>query len=319
MSWRSLALRSLAGVSALAFGALTLSALPQHGPSGAPRHRSGAEEFRPEPLTPFEKNLLARARTAGAVHEDEAPPPADNNARGLRLESGKAAIVNLAVRERKYGISLDGTGDVLIKNFTFIDRRSKDAYGSGLIVGQKQAVKGETWLSNAWIDLKEPGPNPDYKTANNEAITVERGNGPVNVRRTVLIGAEESGLDNKGDVRMDASFIASGHRPVRIWNGASLVLANSTVLAFPEFAGFWFGGGEGVARLDYYNCRFGRVGDRAGDLSDRIPDWMIAHDEDDPVEIRIKRLGKDPFNRNPEGFWVPAGTPLPSGYLADRR
>jgi hypothetical protein len=318
MNWRSSAFRSLTGASALAFGALALSALAQPG-SVAPRYQAGAEEFRAEPLTPFEKNLLTRARASGAVHENETPPPADNNARGLRLESGKAAIVNLAVRERKYGISLDGTGDVLIKNFTFIDRRSKDAYGSGLIVGQKEAAKGETWLSNAWIDLRETGPNPDYKLANNEAISVERGNRPVNVRRAVLIGAEESGLDNKGDVRMDASFIASGHRPVRIWNGASLVLVNSTVLAFPEFAGFWFGGGEGIARLDYYNCRFGRVGDRPEDLSDHIPDWMIAHDEDDPVQIKIQRLTKDPLNRDPGGFWVPAGTPAPSGYLARGR
>jgi hypothetical protein len=299
-------------LGALALGGLLAYASAQPGPSVV-------REFRREPLTPFERRLLDRARSSGEVHEDEAPPPADNNARGIILKSGRAAIVNLAVRERKYGISLDGTGEVLVKNFTFSGRRSKDIYGSGLILGQKDGAKGETFLSNAWIDLGEPGPNPDYKRANNEAITVERGNGPLNIRRAVLIGAEESGLDNKGDVRMDASFIASGHRPVRIWNGASLVLVNSTVLAYPDFAGFWFGGGEGMARLDYYNCRFGRVGDRPEDLTDELPDWMISREEGDPVDVRIRRLTKDPFDRDPQGFWVPADAPEPRGYLGGRR
>jgi hypothetical protein len=311
MAWRTGQLRALAA------GALAMAALAA--PAPAQQASSGMTEFRSEPLTPFEKRMLDRARSSGEVHENEAPPPAGDNARGLILKGGQAAIVNLKVRERKYGISLDGTDDVLIKNFTFTGRRSKDIYGSGLILGSKNGAKGETWLSNAWIDLKERGPNPDYRLANNEAISVERGNAPLNVRRAVLIGAAESGLDNKGDVRMDASFIASGHRPVRIWSGASLVLVNSTVLAYPDFGGFWFGGGEGVARLDYYNCRFGRVGDRPEELSDRIPDWMISREEGDPVEVRIRRLTRDPLDRDGQGFWVRTETPRPRGYLAGPR
>jgi hypothetical protein len=307
--------RRLIWLTSLAAGALAGAVLAS---SGGAQPAGSAREFRPEPLTPFEKQLLSRARSSGEVHENEQPPPADDNARGVALKDKRAAIVNLTVRERKYGVSLDGTGDVLIKNFVFSGRRSKDIYGSGLILGQKQGSKGETFLSNAWIDLEENGPNPDYTRANNEAITVERGNGTLNVRRAVLIGAEESGLDNKGHVRMDASFIASGHRPVRVWNGASLVIANSTVLAYPGFGGFWFGGGDGIARLEYYNCRFGRVGDRPEDLSTRIPDWMIAKDEDDPVEIRVRRLTTDPFNRDAAGFWIPAESPEPRGYIERR-
>jgi len=309
--------RRLIWLTSLAAGMIALGVFASY--AGAQSAQAGAGEFRPEPLTPFETQLLTRARSSGEVHEDERPPPADNNARGIALKDNRAAVVNLTVRQRKYGVSLDGTGEVLIKNFVFLGRRSKDIYGSGLILGQKEASKGETFLSNAWIDLEESGPNPDYKRANNEAITVERGNGRLNVRRAVLIGAEESGLDNKGNVRMDASFIASGHRPVRIWTGASLVIANSTVLAYPGFGGFWFGGGEGVAQLDYYNCRFGRVGDRPEDLSSHIPDWMIAKDADDPVEMRIRRLTKDPFNRDNGGFWIPTQSPEPRGYIERQR
>ena len=105
---------------------------------------------------------------------------------------------------------------------------------------------------------------------------------------------------------------------MRIWNGASLVLVNSTVLALPRFGGFWFGGGEGVARLEYYNCRFGRVGDRAEELSSEVPDWMISKDEDDPVDVRIRRLDHDPLDRSPDSFWVRTKTPVPSGYLTGR-
>ena len=313
MAGRLFRVLALTGATFVAIG-IGAAALAQRGGDGA-MERPGAEGFRAEPLTPFEKSLLARADRRGQVLENEAPPPAGNNARGLRLEKGDAAIVNLAVWRRKYGVSLDGTGEVLIKNFTFTDRRSTDIYGSGLIMGGKTGTLGETWLSNAWIDLKGAGPNPNYKLANNEAITVERGNKPLNIRRAVLIGGEESGIDNKGDVRMDASFVASGHRPIRIWNGASLVIANSTVLAHPDFTGFWFGGGEGAARLEYYNCKFGRIGDRPDQLSDRLPDWMVAREEDDAVDVRITRLKRDPFDRDSDSFWVRTETPTPSGYL----
>jgi hypothetical protein len=278
-----------------------------------------AREYRPEALTPFEASLLAQARAAGEVHQSETPPSAGNNARGLILNGVGAAVIDLTVSGRKYGVSLDGTRDVLIKNYTFTRRRSNDIYGSGLILGSKVGTKGQTWVSNAWIDLQEAGPNPDYKLANNEAITVERGNELLNIRHAVLIGAQESGLDNKGDVRMDASFVASGHRSVRIWTGASLVLVNSTVLAYPGFTGFWFGGGSGVARLKYYDCRFGHVGDRPDQLSDNLPGWMVAHDADDPVRIETTRLTKDPLNRDAAGFWTPTTAPEPPGYLATAR
>jgi hypothetical protein len=301
-----------AGVAVAAMGSLVGAALAQKpGRTGLP---TGSGGFQPEPLTPFEKRLVERIRERGEVRENEAPPPEGGKARGVRLEGGRAALLNLSVRERKYGITLDGSDDVLIKNFTFTSRRSDDIYGSGLILGQKAATKGETYLSNAWIDLKERGPIPDYKKANNEAITVERGNGVLNVRQAALLGGAESGLDNKGHVRMDAVFIASGHRPVRVWNGASLVIANSIVLAYPQFGGFWFGGeGGGETRLDYFNCRFGRVGDRYETLSTQLPEWMVAVEDD--LDVRIRRLERDPFDREPFSFWVPAKTPMPEGYL----
>ncbi len=304
-----LRLAAVAGLLLLA--AYPLASRAQRGPF-AP----AASPLESEPLTAFEQKLMERLEQGGQVIAREERKPADNNARGVTLTKGDAAIVDLAVAGRKYGVSLDGTGDVLIKNFSFIGRRSKDRFGSGLILGQKTGTHGETWLSNAWIDLQERGPDPDYNRANNEAISVERGNRPLNIRRTVMIGAQEAGLDNKGEVRIDASFIASGHRPVRIWNGASLVIANSTVLAFDGFAGFWFGGGDGPARLEYYNCRFGHVGDRADQLSPDPPKWMIRKDEDDPVSVRIRRLEADPFSRKAGSFWVPASTPVPRGYLS---
>lgn len=309
MAWRRLGINLLAGAG-LALG-ISIAAVAQSGAGN--EHHPDAGDFRVEPLTPFEADMLRRMRAGGVVHQDQKPPPAGDNARGVVVDQGDAAIVNLAVRERKYGITLDGTGDVLIKNFTFVDRQSRDHFGSGLILGQKKPTRGETFLSNAYIDLKERGPEPDYRRANNEDITVERGNGMLNVRQAVLIGAEESGLDNKGDVRMDAVFIASGHRPVRIWSGGSLLLTNCIVLAAPGFAGFWFGGGDGVARLDYYNCKFGRIGDRFDTLSSEIPGWMIVRE--DEVDARIARLRQDPLDRSPDSFWTPAKMPIPPGFL----
>lgn len=302
--------------TALAFaaGAFVISTAQQ--PGQKPSRDAVIEGFAPSLLTPFEKRLLQQAQLTGAVYENQSRPPADHNARGLILTGGDAAIVDFSVTGRKYGVSLDGTGDVLIKNFSFVGRRSTDAYGSGLVMGFKSPTRGQTYLSNAYIDLQESGPNPDYKVANNEAISVERGSGLLNVRQAVLIGAQESGIDNKGDARMDAVFISSGHRPVRIWSGGSLTLTNSIVLAMPGFGGFWLGGGEDIARLDYYNCRFGRVGDRLEKLSSEIPKWMIAID--DGVDARITRLSRDPLPRGPDTFWVAVKAPIPSGFLAGR-
>lgn len=316
MNRRELGLGVLAGAGLLAGAAVAVS-WAQSGPQRIGQAEVG--DFSSEPLSPFEEAFLRRQRADGVLHLDEDVGPASGKARGLRLEGGRAAIVGLTVRGRKYGISLDGTNDVLIKNYRFIDRQSDDRFGAGLILGQLRGTRGQTWLSNAWIDLKERGPEPDYNKANNEAISVERSNGPLNIRRAVLIGAADAGIDNKGDVRMDASFVASGHRALRVWSGASVTLANTIVLAIPGHVGFWFGGGEGIANVEYYNCRFGRAGDREDSLTDEIPDWMISRDEDDPVEIRIQRHGRDPFDRNASGFWVPAEAPVPRGFLSGRQ
>jgi hypothetical protein len=272
--------------------------------------------FQAERESAFETRLIERAEADDGLQMDIKAGPAGNNARGLVLSGGNAAVVGLDVSGRKYGVSLDGTGDVLIKDFVFTDRQAKDIFGAGVILGQKTPTRGETWLSNAWIDLKGRGPIADYKAANNEAISVEKGNGRLNVRRAVLVGGEESGLDNKGDVRMDGVFIASGHRSVRVWGEARVVIANSIVLANPGHTAIWFGG-EGEARFEYYNCLFGEVGDRWEDLSRDPPESLVQIDDD--LRVRMRRLDSDPFDRGRGSFWMPTEAPVPAGYLRGRR
>ena len=281
-----------------------------------PSGRAAISRFQPERESAFESGLLRRAEQRNALHVDVRAEPDRNNARGLVLSGGDAAVIDMEVTGRKYGVSLDGTGDVLIKNFVFRNRQAKDIFGAGLILGQKQPTRGETFLSNAWIDLEGRGPIADYKKANNEAISVEKNNGPLNVRRAVLVGGEESGLDNKGDVRMDGVFIASGHRSVRVWAGARVVIANSIILANKGHTGIWFGGEGGEARFEYYNCLFGEVGDSWEDLSGDPPDWMVQRDDD--VRVRMRRLDRDPFDRGSGSFWTPTQAPVPAGYLRGR-
>jgi len=275
-----------------------------------------SSRFQAERESAFEAGLVQRAALRGVVHDGIKAGPAENNARGLALTGGDAAVLGLDVSGRKYGVSLDGTGDVLIKDFVFTNRQAKDVFGAGLILGQKTPTRGQTWLSNAWIDLKGRGPIPDYKAANNEAISVEHGNGPLNVRRAVLVGGEESGLDNKGDVRMDGVFIASGHRSIRVWGEARVVIANSIVLANRGHTAIWFGG-EGEARFEYFNCLFGEVGDRWEDLSPDPPESLVERADD--VQLRMRRLANDPFDRGRNSFWTPTEAPVPPGYLMGRR
>jgi hypothetical protein len=46
---------------------------------------------------------------------------------------------------------------------------------------------------------------------------------------------------------------------------------------------------------------------------------MIDRDPEDPVQVEITRLTKDPLDRDPAGFWIPAVAPRPPGYLQDAR
>ncbi len=270
--------------------------------------------FVPEARTGFETGLIETLRPTALVREDEVIGPAYKNARGVRLKEGEAVLTDIGVWGRKMGISLDGTGQVLIKNFAFAHRRSMDPYGAGIFVGEKTPTTGVTYISNAYIDLAEPGPNPNYKIANNEAIAVERGNAPVKIRKVTLLGAEDAAIDAKSIVDIDASFLASGHRTVRVWDGSVVTIANSTILAFPGYSGIWFGKGE--TKFRYYNCRFGEVGAAESELSSDPPEWMISRDEG--AEPELIALEEDPFEREGETFWVPSSSPTPAGYLKAR-
>ena len=82
--------------------------------------------YRPESQTRFESRLADRLSGHGARQTDLVRDPAPNNARGLALKGKDAAIIGLTVTGRKYGVSLDNTGEVLIKNFVFRRRQSED-------------------------------------------------------------------------------------------------------------------------------------------------------------------------------------------------
>lgn len=265
----------------------------------------------PEPRTSFEEALVADLEDTALFRADEIIRPAYQNARGVRLNSGSAVLENIGIWGRKVGISLDGTEQVLIKNFAFTHRRSTDPYGSGIYVGEKTGSTGVTYISNAFIDLAEPGPNNDYTIANNEAIAVGRDSAPVRMRRATLLGAEDAALDIKSTIEVDASFLASGHRTLRIWGGAEVTLANTTILAFPGYSAVWFG--EGPSRLNLYNCRFGVVGDDVSELTPYPPEWMI--NRQDGAEAEIVQLETDPFERDGDSFWAPASAPTVAGYL----
>lgn len=269
--------------------------------------------LQPEERTRFEERFVDNLPDEAVVRSEEIIRPAYNNARGIRLEEGGGLLEDIGVWGRKFGLSLDATDDVLVRNFAFSHRRSMDPYGAGISISEQTPTVGTTYISNVHIDLAEPGPNSDYDIANNEAILIERGSGPVMIRKASLLGAEDAAIDVKSNLEVDASFLASGHRTLRLWEGADVTIANSTILAFPGYSGFWFG--SGPSRLRYYNCRFGEVGDDPSELSSDPPDWMISGEED--AQPEIVALDDDPFDRGRNSFWAPTTAPTPAGYLND--
>lgn len=267
----------------------------------------------PEAWTAFENRFASELAQNASRQEGRLIGPAYKNARGLRLEGGDALVADVGVWGRKIGVSLDGTDDVLIKNFAFTHRRSMDQYGSGIYVGEKTPSSGVTYISNAYIDLAEPGPNPDYAIANNEGLAIGRDSEVVRLRKVALLGAEDAAIDSKGTVEVDASFLASGHRTIRLWGESEITIANSTVLAFPGYSAIWFGKGKSTFR--YYNTRFGIVGSDESQLTLDPPEWMIARE--DGAEPEIIALEEDPFVRGGDTFWQPTTAPVLPEYLKD--
>ncbi len=95
--------------------------------------RSTSVKLRSRSANRIETGLIETLRPTALVREDEVIGPAYKNARGVGLKEGEAVLTDIGVWGREMGISLDGTGQVLIKNFAFAHRRSMDPYGAGIL------------------------------------------------------------------------------------------------------------------------------------------------------------------------------------------
>lgn len=270
-----------------------------------------------KPLTVFETDLVNKVTaSAGQILEKRKILPAYNNARGFRSTTGNVVLNDWDVNGVKYGASICNAPLSLIKNFRFRSRRSTDRFGSGIFYDTTPTTPNVlAYVSNAWIDLMHPEPINDYNIANNEGLDAENSgpNSRIFIRESVFLNGEDAGLDVKTTTLVDSTFIASGHRSIRIW-GSDLTLANCVILAFPGFLHFGFHGvypTTDIVNVKYFNCKFGFVGQDPSLYTDTIVPGMY---EQSLNKLNITKLTVDPFNRSSSSFFVPGIIPKPEQY-----
>lgn len=272
-----------------------------------------------QPLTPFEVNLMARLRTKGAacvIHEDRKIPNWDGG-RALVCDKPFGLVYNCEVDNSKYALTVYGcTGELLVKNFRAGKRLSSTSiYGSGIeFDGPSGAAKppstGALYVSNAYCDLDQEMLS-DYKVNNSEAFLGETGNAPVSIRQSVFMRGGDAGIDSKTPLAIDSSFIL-GNRAIRNW-GQRMTLANCIILVPLGGLHYW---SQSLTSLEYYNCKWGYVGDKLSSLVDDPPTVL----NDDGAVISCVKLRTDPFNRSLGTFWVPVTREfllqqIPPGFL----
>lgn len=279
-----------------------------------------------EAATQFEMDYCAKlSLTPANYRRGVKAGPAYNNARGFIMGSNGHKVLSEAdIRGVKYGVEVVGGDGCLLKNINVRGRNASDPFGSGIALAAKEQITGSVYISSVDIDLMQAGPLADYSKANNEPISIEPGHALTYIRRAMLRGGEDAGMDAKSSFLMDDSFICSGHRAIRLW-GIGATLANTTIIVEPGCKALWTTPAiNGTpAQFSYYNCRFGYRGAKESELTSTLPGEMV---EADGAPARIVKLGADPFasapySRNFDGFFAPSPTvlPVPDGYYVRPR
>lgn len=217
----------------------------------------------------------------------------------INIRNALATLVrDVTFRDAKYGIHVRGAGPIFIENVAFIDWHSDDIHGAAVKV--HRSAPAPTYIRGLFADAGE-SPDSSYERSNTDFIGIERNAGPVYVRYATGRNFGDAGIDAKSDVALMNVTIDGAHRGLRVWNGATLTIANAIVNVPPGHEQVWMR--RDTSRLRYYNVLWcvGSTNPAHGDPACTTQPTAIGVDgiTEDQARSQITALRSNPLTENP--------------------
>ena len=186
----------------------------------------------------------------------------------------------------------------MIDNVAFIDWHSDDILGAA--VKLQRSAPAPTYIRRLFADAGE-SPDSSYERSNTDFIGIERSAGPVNVRYATGRNFGDAGIDAKSDASVMNVTIDGAHRGLRVWNGATLTIANAIVNVPQGHEQVWLR--RDTSRLRYYNVLWciGSTNPAPGDPACSTRPTAIGVDgiTEDQARSQITALTSNPLTDDP--------------------
>ena len=227
--------------------------------------------------------------------------------------------------DKKYGAMFRGTEGGYIYDFQHYQRRAGHIYGAGIILGGDESHQprntGSLEIDGFVIDCAtNASPTYDHfpvlgdpATAKYEAVGIEAGNPVSRFRRGVMGNGGDSAIDSKSSVELDGVTIYGGLHTIRMHLEGSVQASHSLFLIHP--GQLLLSKGIGPVRFEYFNCKFGIIGESWDQLRDHPPaEWFASDNLELPTVVA---LDSEPYDRAAGSFYegVPVRMFVPSNLL----
>ncbi len=190
-------------------------------------------------------------------------------------------VANVSATRVKYGVQFKDTPTISIEDFAFnrVDG-GEQIHGGALKFGNGGApTRGVTYITRVVADGGQQ-PDGSYEQRNTDFIGVESGNAPIYMRNVTGRNFSDAAIDSKSKtVYVMNATLEGGHRSLRVWGDAEIVLVNSIVNSAKGRSQAWLYDGRG--RIRYHNVLWC---DGADNPSRSHPDcrtapWLVEGDQ----------------------------------------
>lgn len=222
--------------------------------------------------------MFAPDAPARVLRDQQKGPSPDQSYRVTGLES--VLVEGLKTTRLKYGLQVLDTPRVAVYNFSYDQfDGGGQIHGGAIKVGNNdRPITGPLFVQTAYADGRQQ-PDGSYRVSNTDFLGVERKNAPVYLRNATGKNFGDAGVDSKGQkVYLMNATLESGHRMVRAWGGAEIILVNSIVNAAPGRTQIWISDQNATVR--YHNTLWCDGADKpsASHPNCRADPWRIEGD-----------------------------------------
>jgi hypothetical protein len=238
--------------------------------------------------SPFEPQQTMADRTVG-------PAPGVNN---VITGEAPALVSNVDVVRMKYGLSLQASGAVQIYDYTYNQIDCGGCiYGGAIAVGPNgRPTSGPTYIQRVAADGMQ-GPDPTYKLANTDFISIEPDSGPIFIRDVTGKNFSDALVDSKSSqVYIMNATLDRAHRVLRAWPGVEIIVVNSIINGTAANAQAWVH--DQTATIRYWNTLWclDAANPSASDPDCRTTPWMLDGEDMDQAAKASRII---PLQANP--------------------